>query len=88
MDMIEVLASIEHDRWSMWQKYLHGKCERRDDGSLVIPSGLAARWERQAETPYSELSDQEKESDRVQVYDYWSYVRAFFESRGADPSIE
>ncbi|WP_313813365.1 hypothetical protein [Glutamicibacter sp.] len=67
---IERLAAIEHERWAHWQKYVHDQCERRDDGSLIVPAELAARWEAQIETTYSELSDQEQESDREQVRKY------------------
>lgn len=67
---IERLAAIEHERWAHWQKYVHDQCERRDDGSLIVPAELVARWEAQIETTYSELSDQEQESDREQVREY------------------
>jgi len=69
-DFVEKLADIEHKRWSHWQRYLHGKCERQPDGSLVIPPELAERWQRQLETPYSDLTDAEKQSDRDQVQQY------------------
>lgn len=67
---IERLAAIEHERWAHWQRYVHGQCERREDGALVVPAELARRWENQIETPYSELSKQEQESDREQVRKY------------------
>lgn len=67
---IEQLASIEHERWSHWQRYMHEKCERKDDGSLVIPSEFVERWSRQMLTPYSDLTEDEKESDREQVRQY------------------
>ncbi|WP_315755849.1 MULTISPECIES: hypothetical protein [unclassified Bradyrhizobium] len=68
--LIEALADVEHQRWSHWQLYMHGKCERKPDGSLSIPADLAERWQRQIETPYSALSEAEKESDREQVRRY------------------
>lgn len=69
-DLLEELSAIEHDRWAHWQRYLHSKCEPRPDGSLVIPAELANRWAAQLDTPYSELSELEKESDREQVRRY------------------
>lgn len=67
---MEQLADVEHERWSHWQRYLHSKCERVGDGSLVIPAHLVERWESQMNTPYSALSEKEKESDREQVRRY------------------
>jgi hypothetical protein len=68
--LIEKLADVEHERWSHWQRYLHSKCERIGDGSLVIPAHLVEQWESQMNTPYSALSESEKESDREQVRRY------------------
>lgn len=68
--VIEQLASIEHQRWSHWQQYLHEKCTKKDDGSLVIPPHLVDHWQKQIATPYEQLSEVEKESDREQVRMY------------------
>lgn len=46
--ILDRLASIEHERWAHWQRYVHAH-QQRDDGSLVIPPDLVARWERQIE---------------------------------------
>jgi len=62
--VIEILASIEHERWAKWQSYLHSQCTMNDDGSLTIPSALVTRWKEQISTPYEALSAGEKESDR------------------------
>jgi hypothetical protein len=69
-DLLEALASVEHERWSHWQRYVHSKCVRGIDGSLTIPAELVARWTAQMDAPYAELSDEEKESDREQVRRY------------------
>jgi hypothetical protein len=68
--LLEQLASIEHERWSHWQRYLHSKCIRQPDGSLLMPADLVERWQKQVETKYTDLGDQEKESDREQVRKY------------------
>lgn len=73
-EVIDRLASIEHDRWAHWQRYVHAHCQRSEDGSLVIPPDLVARWERQAETPFVDLSEDERESDRQQVREYLPVV--------------
>jgi len=79
-ELVEKLASIEHGRWAKWQRYLHGKAKPQPDGSLVIPAELVRRWERQIETPYSELSEEEKESDREQVRAYLDIIKRAFRS--------
>ncbi|UAN51672.1 hypothetical protein KGP26_00820 [Serratia sp. JSRIV002] len=62
--VIETLAGIEHERWAKWQCYLHSKCIRNADGSLTIPAEFVLRWEKQLVTPYGDLSEIEKQSDR------------------------
>ncbi|THV28985.1 hypothetical protein [Glycomyces paridis] len=74
--LLESLAAIEHERWSHWQRYLHSRCEKGDDGSLTIPPDLAARWTTQLSTPFAELSEQEKESDREQVWRYLPVIES------------
>ena len=73
---IDRLAEVEHERWSHWQRYMHSKGERRPDGSLVLPADLVARWDVQIDTPYRDLNDEEKESDREQVRRYLPTVAA------------
>lgn len=74
----EQLAAIEHQRWADWQSYMHSQCYglpySADSGALVIPRELVERWERQSATPYAELSEAEKDSDRRQVDRYWPIV--------------
>ena len=74
--LIEALAAIEHDRWSHWQRHMHAQCRPGDDGSLTIPADLVARWTQQMSTPYSGLSETEKESDREQVRRYLPVIAA------------
>ncbi|WP_430250435.1 hypothetical protein [Neorhizobium sp. DAR64860/K0K1] len=67
---LDQLASIEHERWGHWQRYMHSKAERQPDGSMVIPAELVAKWSRQMETPYEALTPEERESDKDQVRRY------------------
>lgn len=73
----EQLAAIEHERWAHWQRYLHSRCVRNPDGSLTIPADLVERWESQIATPYEELTEAEKESDRSEVARYWPLVESY-----------
>lgn len=77
-ELREQLAAIEHERWADWQRYMHSLCSKLGDFdtdyALVIPSKSVSHWERQIDTPYAELSEKEKDSDREQVDRYWSIV--------------
>jgi hypothetical protein len=77
--IIDELANIEHCRWAHWQRYLHSKCERRPDGSLVIPPELVVQWQRQIDTHYRDLTENEQESDRAQVRKYLPLIIAALE---------
>lgn len=74
-ELFERLAAIEHERWADWQRWMHGRCTKNPDGSLTIPAELVERWERQIATPYEQLTEAEKASDREQVNRYWFLVR-------------
>lgn len=67
---LEAVAAVEHERWAHWQRYLHDQCTTLGDGSLLIPARLVTRWTQQIATPYANLSEQEKDSDREQAYEY------------------
>ena len=65
--MKELLADLCHKQWSGWMKYLFSKCEANViDGQpvTVIPNWAVERWLKQMVTQYSELSEDEKNSDR------------------------
>lgn len=74
--LIEELASVEHERWSHWQRYLHEQCVPGTDGSLTIPADLVCHWTRQMNTPYTQLPEKEKVSDREQVQRYLPIIAA------------
>lgn len=74
--LFEELASIEHERWSHWQIYMHSKGDKQSDGSLILPADLVDQWERQATTPFGGLSEREKNSDREQVNRYLPLIAA------------
>ena len=63
----EKIAEVQHSVWSHWTKYQFSRCTKNPDGSLNIPPELIDRWQRQSETSYAELTDEEKESDRHQA---------------------
>jgi hypothetical protein len=73
--LFEQLAAIEHERWAHWQRWMHDQ-GRRDERTraLVIPATLVDRWERQIATPYADLSEAEKASNREQIDRYWLLI--------------
>lgn len=57
-ELIEKLADLEHDRWSRWELWRTRKEKTEEDEK---------RWEVQRKTPYTELSEKEKDSDRKEA---------------------
>ena len=53
-DLIERLAALEHEQWAHWTRYMLD--------NLTLEN--IERWEKQIATPYSELGEKEKSSDR------------------------
>lgn len=64
-DLIEELSALEHERWAGWMQYQD-----------TAPEAKRADWPRKASLPYSALTDQEKESDRIEVRKTLSLIRA------------
>lgn len=75
----EALADLEHDRWSRWQRYLHSKCSGVEGpmSGLLIHQDSVDHWERQIATPYAELSEREKDSDRKEADRTIEVIRRF-----------
>jgi hypothetical protein len=63
----ELLADLCHKQWSGWMEYLFSKCENNSDGSVTIPKEFVDRWKRQLSTDYDNLSEKEKDSDRIEA---------------------
>jgi hypothetical protein len=63
----ELLADYAHDAWSGWMRYLFSKCKWHAVMGVIIPANLVSRWERQIATPYRDLPEKEKNSDRKEA---------------------
>lgn len=62
----EALAEYAHEAWAGWMQYLFSKTVEKY-GFARIPPALTKRWTRQMNTPYADLSPNEKESDREEA---------------------
>lgn len=69
----EQLAAYAHEAWAGWMRYMFSKCEyvpgagEAGYGVLLMPVALYDRWTRQMNTPYADLPESEKESDRKEA---------------------
>jgi hypothetical protein len=73
---IEAGANLEHERWARWQRWCH-KILRENCPSPELEKVLE-QWDRQIATPYSELSEEEKESDRKETRKYLQLIEDMF----------
>ena len=77
-ELLEVLAALEHGRWSDWQAYVHSRAEwMTTHGPVMLSGPLVLGWQRQIATPYADLTEQERDSDREQVMRYWPLLVEF-----------
>lgn len=74
-EFLESLASAQHEIWSHWMTYLFSVASRNEDGSFIISEEKARRWHRQMTTPYPELTETEKDSDRDQALKIISLIK-------------
>ena len=54
MNLLEKLAELEHQQWAHWTKYMLEN---------MTPENIE-RWKKQIDTPYEDLQNHEKVSDR------------------------
>src|SRR5712692_3531107 len=76
-ELIEQLADKEHSSWARWMLYLFNTCGVLHDGTVVIPENLVNRWLGQLKTPYPDLSEREKQSDRDEVAHILPIIREY-----------
>ncbi len=63
----EELADLCHSQWSGWMAYLFSKSFMSNNGTIIIPKEYADRWKRQTDSAYKHLSEEEKDSDRLEA---------------------
>lgn len=67
MEQREKLAAYAHEAWAGWMRYLFTKAPVNSDGTWTMPDWAVTRWQRQMNTPYADLPESEKESDRKEA---------------------
>lgn len=67
-ELIEILANIEHERWSSWMRYMFE--------NFTIPNLM--RWIKLMQMPYAKLSEHSKESDRQEVYKTLDAIKQYY----------
>lgn len=91
-EFIEKGAALEHDRWAKWQKWMHGRVydssESINPHLKVIPTEDFNRWERQITTNYKDLSEKEKESDRMEVRKYLPLIKDLLTKKDQEHKAE
>lgn len=63
----EQLAALAHEQWSGWMRYMFGKGKWNKNGTWTMPTWAVERWGRQMDTPYADLPDDERASDRTEA---------------------
>lgn len=63
-DLREALSAYSHHAWVGGMVFLFGVSVHHPDGSVTIPSRFVTQWRRQMTTVYTDLSNDEKASDR------------------------
>jgi hypothetical protein len=84
---IELLAEAVHEVWANWMRYMlaQGRIEQSYDiytmsdapKEWVMPADKLERWTWQMETPYDDLSEKEKESDREIALQYLQLIEEY-----------
>ena len=75
MQLRERLAELAHEQWSGWMHYMFGKGHVNERGEWVMPAWAVERWDRQCNTPYAELLEHEKDSDRIEADKFLAVFR-------------
>ena len=70
-ELLERLAKLEHEQWAHWTKYFVGNITREN---LV-------KWDRQIDTPYEDLTEYEKDSDRAWALRVLDVVEQYHSSK-------
>jgi len=90
--MREKLAELMHEMWSDWMCHLFSRGtfnegDTWEDRTWTMPSWAVQHWTRQMNTPYSELSEEEKDSDRKEAEEIFECVKTAFAAQFAETPL-
>ena len=71
-ELLEILSDIVHRQWAHWTRYMLDN---------YTPENVE-RWRHQLETEYSELSDRERDSDRVWATTFLFHIEEWRRRKG------
>ena len=74
--MRELIAEIVHEQWASWMKYQLSRAVEIGGARTCVLITDARKWMRQANTPYEDRSEAEKESDREWADKYLAVLNA------------
>lgn len=75
-EFVERGAELEHIRWAKWQNYLHTFLVWNNDIQMwTLPHEKKEWWDSEIRTPYSMLTESQKESDRKETRQYIPLIR-------------
>ena len=69
-EQIEKLADIQHEIWSHWMRYMLEKTGARIKSHWTMTNADEQKWRRQMDTPYANLLEKERQSDRNVVAEH------------------
>lgn len=73
--VVEVLSRLAHRQWVTWAEYMLNAIPPMNRPLNVEEGKYLTRWTRQIKTPYDELTEVEKESDRKWAREYFRIVQ-------------
>lgn len=82
----EGLADYAHAAWTGWMLYLFEKSQPyNEDGSITIPAEYVKNLKRLMDTPYQDMPEASKESDRVEADKMLALVRKYIVENPSSP---
>lgn len=77
----EIVADVQHDIWAHWMRYMFSCGALNPDGTWTMPADKVERWHRQMNTPYADLTERERESDRHMADRVLAAMAKFYDSQ-------